>query len=825
MQDSGSAYNTEGSDATGDSIYRSAMQQRPLSVQARLEISQPGDASELQADRMADAVSKGDVSLSRMTMEQSGPEINMKGEGGMMETTPEFNQQLEGTKGQGSKLDDDTRAEMEEHMGADLSGVNIHTGGVAGEMNENINAKAFTHGQDIYFNNGNYDPKSPEGKKLLAHELTHTMQQKDMVRPKVQRSMKFEFQMVKNTIWSIDKKGKGEKLERKFGQYGPTEDGDLPAYLTTGQHGGPAMKEREGYVEAEGELTMKKAKEYWWFKGENEVDSSKTAQTIKIYMVTGTIVKKRPPAPGQLKLLGVIDYSKYPQKKGKYNPNTFTFYYVDANKKPLNIHIDEDGNFQDGLVRILRVGRKNAPGIDKKKDAQFEKTYRFINQIKEEDLIGMPVDPSQYKLEKDTDNSKKKKKVGKYNPNTYEFKYLNKDGSKLDIHPDKDGTYKKGHVKLMVKKKLPKSEQTAIELQSESRGYLEFETPKWFRDWNELKLRVQDAVNMTKTLNKAKLVTDPKILKAMGAKAGEVREWPFDTKHLKKALAGKTLYVKILDRDWKAKIQASEGIKLSQFNSLLKDHHGSTRATNIQDIADEIFTQVFLKYKLIPGNKDKSETLFSELKGFLQLIIYYIFRGQAVNLKGTSSKFGFALLARTSFASMYKELLSTDEKELFKMMLGDKKNTADNPIFTKKLNDTIKATRSTATDLTRKTPFYYAGHSGSAKGLPYIYDWLVNIPKGTDLLSGTKSGVADAMSSKTVKTTPGDKDYKQALFEIRGSSGFGANSNMEWIFKADEWVSFVEKVFKSAVERSSDTPDDLTTTSVNETSKTGLKYE
>lgn len=180
MEDAGKPY-AEGGDATAANIFR----QQP-EIRAKLDISQAGDASELQADKVADAVSKGDVTLSRMTLQQAGSEINMKGEDGMLTTSPEFDSMLEASKGHGEKMDDDMRFEMEDYLGADLSDVNIHTGSGAEKMSNDINAKAFAHGQDIYFNNGNYDPASEEGKKLLAHELTHTQQQNDIER-KIQR--------------------------------------------------------------------------------------------------------------------------------------------------------------------------------------------------------------------------------------------------------------------------------------------------------------------------------------------------------------------------------------------------------------------------------------------------------------------------------------------------------------------------------------------------------------------------------------------------------------------------------------------------------------
>ncbi|RNI33811.1 DUF4157 domain-containing protein [Hanamia caeni] len=64
---------------------------------------------------------------------------------------------------------------MESSIGADFSGVRIHNNSAAAQLSDNLNAQAFTHGNDIYFNSGKYDTSSSEGKHLLAHELTHTV--------------------------------------------------------------------------------------------------------------------------------------------------------------------------------------------------------------------------------------------------------------------------------------------------------------------------------------------------------------------------------------------------------------------------------------------------------------------------------------------------------------------------------------------------------------------------------------------------------------------------------------------------------------------------
>ncbi|TQV87425.1 eCIS core domain-containing protein [Aliikangiella coralliicola] len=88
-----------------------------------------------------------------------------------------FESSLSQSKGGGSPLPDNTRSEMESGIGADFSNVRVHTDSNAAQMSQNINAKAFTHGSDIYFNQGQYNPSSTGGKHLLAHELTHTVQQ------------------------------------------------------------------------------------------------------------------------------------------------------------------------------------------------------------------------------------------------------------------------------------------------------------------------------------------------------------------------------------------------------------------------------------------------------------------------------------------------------------------------------------------------------------------------------------------------------------------------------------------------------------------------
>jgi hypothetical protein len=80
-------------------------------------------------------------------------------------------------KSKGQSLPDDVQADMESRFGADFSQVRIHTSSEAAQISDGLNAQAFTHGNDIFFNDGKSNFGATENKKLLAHELTHVIQQ------------------------------------------------------------------------------------------------------------------------------------------------------------------------------------------------------------------------------------------------------------------------------------------------------------------------------------------------------------------------------------------------------------------------------------------------------------------------------------------------------------------------------------------------------------------------------------------------------------------------------------------------------------------------
>lgn len=81
----------------------------------------------------------------------------------------------------GAALDGGVRERLETGFGRDLSDVRVHTGAAAADLAADIGARAFTHGSDIYFGKGEYQPSSPAGTEVLAHEVAHTVQASDGV--------------------------------------------------------------------------------------------------------------------------------------------------------------------------------------------------------------------------------------------------------------------------------------------------------------------------------------------------------------------------------------------------------------------------------------------------------------------------------------------------------------------------------------------------------------------------------------------------------------------------------------------------------------------
>ena len=136
-------------------------------VHAKLEMTEPGDHDEQEADAVANAI-------------VSGGKISRKISGGGGSSGIAVSQQMESQlsqlQGGGRQMPEGLRNMMESGFGQDFSQVRLHTDSEAANMSSSIHAKAFTLDNDIYFNQGQFSPNTAEGQRLVAHELTHVVQ-------------------------------------------------------------------------------------------------------------------------------------------------------------------------------------------------------------------------------------------------------------------------------------------------------------------------------------------------------------------------------------------------------------------------------------------------------------------------------------------------------------------------------------------------------------------------------------------------------------------------------------------------------------------------
>lgn len=192
-------------------------------IQYKLNVSQPGDPYEQEADHVAEAVTQSneqsggalaidrepdtDLTINRMCSDCSeevsraaSPDDELEKDVMPLQRQPEedkdkegvvaraasgdalsvdgaVEEEIRGLPGNGSPLPSAVRSSMESGVGYDFDAVRVHTDTNAGHLARAVNARAFTVGSDIVFGSGEYSPQSKDGQKLLAHELTHVVQQ------------------------------------------------------------------------------------------------------------------------------------------------------------------------------------------------------------------------------------------------------------------------------------------------------------------------------------------------------------------------------------------------------------------------------------------------------------------------------------------------------------------------------------------------------------------------------------------------------------------------------------------------------------------------
>ncbi|MCA6573606.1 MAG: DUF4157 domain-containing protein [Pseudanabaena sp. M57BS1SP1A06MG] len=230
-------------------------------IQAKLNIGEPNDKYEQEADATASKVvqqinsptqeqsvqreavieeeeelqMKPISSIQREAAMEEEEELQMKslvqrrGDLGGEEVSADLEASIQSARGTGQPLDPNLQDKMGQVMGADFSGVKVHTDSQSDQLNKSIQAKAFTTGQDVFFRQGAYEPNSQGGQELIAHELTHVVQQNagdvqrsQMVQRVIEPELVERFKRIlelKNVRVVEVPKDKSVKIDTKFGNY------------------------------------------------------------------------------------------------------------------------------------------------------------------------------------------------------------------------------------------------------------------------------------------------------------------------------------------------------------------------------------------------------------------------------------------------------------------------------------------------------------------------------------------------------------------------------------------------------------------------------
>jgi hypothetical protein len=124
-------------------------------------------SSEISKLQRSSAPEEEELQMSSMVQRSLGGEM----------ATPGIETAIDQARSGGQSLDGSIRQSMEQSFGANFSGVRVHTDAQADGLNRSLLSRAFTTNQDIFFKRGEYQPNSKNGQELLAHELTHVVQQ------------------------------------------------------------------------------------------------------------------------------------------------------------------------------------------------------------------------------------------------------------------------------------------------------------------------------------------------------------------------------------------------------------------------------------------------------------------------------------------------------------------------------------------------------------------------------------------------------------------------------------------------------------------------
>jgi hypothetical protein len=156
----------------------------PANVQAKLVVGLPGDIHEQEADHIADQIVRQKIPVEgayqKAEIQTKPSQQHAKAEPDI-DIDEKLERRLATPSADGRPLSDDVRAFVEPSMQFDFGNVRIHTDNQAAQLNQELGARALTYGDDIYFGAGQYSPSNNSGRRLIAHELVHVMQQSQVI--------------------------------------------------------------------------------------------------------------------------------------------------------------------------------------------------------------------------------------------------------------------------------------------------------------------------------------------------------------------------------------------------------------------------------------------------------------------------------------------------------------------------------------------------------------------------------------------------------------------------------------------------------------------
>ena len=159
--------------------------EQPVAAATRIARMAAGEAESVQTRLQRDAASEAETLQTRLYRQAETAEQPASDADQSLDETTEA--RIAAQQGQGDSMQESVRQDMQAQFGRDLTHVHIHTDAEAAELCAQVGARAFTVGGDIFFAPGEYAPETEAGRELLAHEMTHVVQQAGGAQRKVMR--------------------------------------------------------------------------------------------------------------------------------------------------------------------------------------------------------------------------------------------------------------------------------------------------------------------------------------------------------------------------------------------------------------------------------------------------------------------------------------------------------------------------------------------------------------------------------------------------------------------------------------------------------------